>query len=241
MHDAIHPEDRTEFERAGEASMLGLTQVHWEGRIVRPDGDVRHVVITSQPRRVGGGTEWHGVVVDRTDVCDELAEHNADLSRRDAARGDLLAMLGHDLAQPLCAIAGFAEQGLDVLDDAQTLDGADAILLRRTLRAVLRNAQHPPDASKGPSGRATTPPAPGSISTSCASSPTSTAGRSPIGPAAAAVPASPSACPQVAELPGGEHAAGPWLVPREVEAFGPAARGQQVAEESSRRLLGDRE
>ena len=51
MHDAIHPEDRETIDQAGATSMSTLDTMHWQGRIVRSDGAVREVTITSQPQR----------------------------------------------------------------------------------------------------------------------------------------------------------------------------------------------
>lgn len=142
MHDAVHPQDRADFDRASEESLRTLGLLHWEGRVVGADGVPRRVLITSQPRQqVDGSILWHGVVVDRSGVRDELAERHEVLAERDELRADLLGMLGHDLAAPLSAILGHAEQGLDVLDAPQADGGADALLLRRCLHAVMRNAR----------------------------------------------------------------------------------------------------
>lgn len=143
MHDAIHPEDRDRFHQAGTKSMDNLEPMHWQGRIIRPDGSLREVAITSQPRRSpDGGTEWHGAVVDRTDLRVEMSalhEQNLRFAEKDRTRSDLLTMLSHDLAQPLSAILGYAEQCLDVLDgttSADELTDSDVLLIRRSLQAL---------------------------------------------------------------------------------------------------------
>lgn len=142
MHEAIHPDDAEGFHRAGQWSLRTMAPVRWEGRILRPDGMVRAISIASQPRRAeDGGTEWHGVVVDRSEVRDDLAKRNEALAERDELRTDLLGMLGHDLVTPLTAILGSAEVGLDLLDDATPVDEALRSELRWCLAAVMRNAR----------------------------------------------------------------------------------------------------
>lgn len=143
MHEAIHPDDADAFHRAGQRSMVTLEPMRWEGRIVRPDGLVRVVSIASQPRRLNdGSTEWHGVVVDRSGLRDEVARRNRLLVERDELRTDLLGMLGHDLVTPLTAILGSAELGMDMIEAAPQVDEDLRSGLNRCLDTVMRNARH---------------------------------------------------------------------------------------------------
>lgn len=142
MHGAIHRDDADAFDRAGRQSKSTLEPMRWEGRIVRPDRSVRVISIASQPRRWDDGSiEWHGVVVDRSGMRDELADRNQALAERDELRTDLLGMLGHDMVTPLTAILGSAELGLDILDDALSIDEGHRTVLRRSMVTIMRNAR----------------------------------------------------------------------------------------------------
>lgn len=129
MHDAIHPEDVDGFRQAGERSMERLCPVLWEGRLIRPDGQVRHVAISSRPRRLpGGNVQWHGVVIDRTDAHARDVRDRLALGRSVRHRGDLLAMASHDFGVPVTSIllsAELALAALDSLDNADTVDRPD--------------------------------------------------------------------------------------------------------------------
>lgn len=143
MHEAIHPEDKASFDRAGQRSAQQLRPVHWEGRLRRPDGAVRHISISSKPRRVAGATQWHGVVIDRTAAHEREMDARLELVRRNQHQGDLLAMASHDIGTPLASVLGYAEEALSILDEhhdstsAQHSHGAD---LRHSLHRIIQGA-----------------------------------------------------------------------------------------------------
>lgn len=145
MHGAIHPEDQDSFDRAGQRSAQRLCPMHWEGRLLRADGDTRNVVITSRPRRLDHGvTQWHGIVIDRTDAHERDVVERLELVRRSQHQGDLLAMASHDIGAPLASVLGYAEQALSIVEDdpedavTKMTDSAD---LQLFLRRIIRNAQ----------------------------------------------------------------------------------------------------
>lgn len=142
MHDAIHPEDRNSFGRAGQHSAEQLEEVMWEGRILRIDGRERPVTIASVPKRLLDGTvEWRGVVRDRRPVVVggvAPAEEVEGLNPQ-----DWLGMLGHDIGTPLAVISGYAAWGLEVLeDDAHDRSNEKVdLVLRRCFQVITRQAQ----------------------------------------------------------------------------------------------------
>ncbi len=138
MHDAVHTADRRRFDRAGQQSLRTLEPVRWEGRIVRPDGGERAVLITSRPTRGSdGSTEWLGVVTERPAAGADLDD---DAS---GAQGDVLAMLAHDLANPLTAIVASAEWALEDLARADLDVAATAArsAMERRLQSIVRQAR----------------------------------------------------------------------------------------------------
>ena len=141
MHDAIHPDDRGRFDDAGQHSLRTLQPVHWEGRIVRPDGAEQHVLIMSTPRRQpDGGTEWVGMITPR--VRSSSAGEDRPMSR---SHLDGLATLGHDLGAPLSVILASAELALEALDGGSSEHLALVIerrLLQQRMRAIVRHASH---------------------------------------------------------------------------------------------------
>lgn len=148
MHNAIHPDDKNAFERAGQRSAVQMAPLHWEGRILRPDGETRSIVISSRPqRRKLGGLRWHGVVIDRTDAYNRDTARYAELMQREQRKGDLLNVLSHDIGTPLASILGNAEQALSILDmgngnPAPTPEevASNQADLRGSLSRIIRNA-----------------------------------------------------------------------------------------------------
>ncbi|GAB3667507.1 hypothetical protein GCM10027596_36640 [Nocardioides korecus] len=131
--DLVHPEDRTHVAGLRESAVRGQ---EYEGsyRLVRPDGVVRHV--HSRTSRVlgpeGEVLMLRGVMQDVTEVqhlSDELAAHNRLLT-------DVIAVLGHDLGQPIAVVNGYLEHLVEEWGD---VDASEALgLLRRALRAGRR-------------------------------------------------------------------------------------------------------
>ncbi|HZU99164.1 MAG TPA: ATP-binding protein [Planctomycetota bacterium] len=103
--DAIHPEDRERVERALEAALdpAGSGVFSVEARVVRPDGTVRW--FTSKGQTVFEGPERRaermtGAALDVTD----RKEAEAALHRALRARDEFVAVLSHDLRNPIGAI-----------------------------------------------------------------------------------------------------------------------------------------
>ena len=145
MHGAIHPGDQDSFERAGQRSAQRLCPMHWEGRIRRADGAVRSIAISSRPRRLpDGATQWHGVVIDRSEAQARDVAQQRELTRINEHQGDMITMAAHDIGAPLASVLGFAEQALAVLDTSRpdgTIDADQAADLTMFMRRIVRNAR----------------------------------------------------------------------------------------------------
>jgi PAS domain S-box-containing protein len=121
----IHPDDRAENERAVTALLDGLDSTDLEFRIVRPDGETRHIHQTVQMRRdeAGAAVLGFGVMQDVSELRRaeaELRQLTLELERRveertaqlTAANQELEAFsysVSHDLRAPLRHIGGFTE------------------------------------------------------------------------------------------------------------------------------------
>ncbi len=131
---AIHPDDRSwlaERHLAAIARGEGWEAVH---RVLRPDGEVRHVHSRARTELAPDGRllrTW-GTVLDVTEqrrLQEEVESHNQRLS-------DTMAMLGHDVRQPLTVVLGFLDEATQVLR-ADDMDG-EAVM--GTLRACVERA-----------------------------------------------------------------------------------------------------
>ena len=67
LHETVHADDSPGFHESVALSYRTLRPWHWEGRIIRPDGELRWIKGQSKPNREADGTVvWNGVVVDIT-------------------------------------------------------------------------------------------------------------------------------------------------------------------------------
>lgn len=78
---------------------------------------------------------FHEPLRARAQVAAELASKNFELEEANQFKIDLLGMLGHEIANPLTAIAGHAEIGAEALRN-----GDDVAAVRSSLEVVDRNA-----------------------------------------------------------------------------------------------------
>ena len=118
--DAIHPEDRERVVASLESQRRGKT-TDVEYRVVRPDGSVRWVRDRSFPvkDRAGGVYRVAGIAEDIT----EGKQFEEALREADRRKDEFLAMLAHELRNPLAPI----RHALQVLK----LPGADAAVVGR--------------------------------------------------------------------------------------------------------------
>ncbi len=155
LHDAdklfsrVVEEDQPVLHAAQQASAARMSVFNVIVRIRREDGELRHLLLCSQPRALAdGSTVWDGIVMDVTDrerIEAELRRLNTELEQRVAERTAALSqanrslesfsyMVAHDLRVPLRHIAGFASMLQQ--DHAEKLDAdgrrlLDSIIERR--------------------------------------------------------------------------------------------------------------
>ena len=129
--DAIHPEDRERVVASLESQRRGKT-TDVEYRVVRPDGSVRWVRDRSFPvkDRAGGVYRVAGIAEDIT----EGKQFEEALREADRRKDEFLAMLAHELRNPLAPI----RHALQVLK----LPGADAAVVGRARETMERQVEH---------------------------------------------------------------------------------------------------
>jgi PAS domain S-box-containing protein len=122
---AIREEERDAVRERLEESARTGSALELEYVIVRPDGDHRTVVSTSEPLR-----DSRGEVVGLTGALQDVTEDRRVRARIESANASLervAAVIAHDLRSPLVAIAGFA----DLLIERSELEGELAEFLGR--------------------------------------------------------------------------------------------------------------
>src|SRR5690606_28542404 len=109
----IHPEDR-EYVRKNITRSLKEGDHHIEYRLVLPDGSIRWVEARGRLFRDEAGTpvKMVGVCIDITDrktFEESLRTIAAELSEADRRKNEFLAMLAHELRNPLAPISNALE------------------------------------------------------------------------------------------------------------------------------------
>lgn len=133
MPGYVHPADQESVQRAFRASLDpgGSGEFSSECRIVRPDGSERWVLVKGQTFFAGRGRNRRavraaGVVLDVA----ELKRTEEALRQANAHKDQFLAILGHELRNPLSAISN-ALQVVERQPRAPFLSRADALIRRQ--------------------------------------------------------------------------------------------------------------
>jgi PAS domain S-box-containing protein len=119
--DRVYPDDRSEAARLiGRAVGLGEDQ-SIQCRIVRPDGEIRHILARASCERDAGGAlvAVFGTVIDITELKQQEAELRAARVAAEAAaavKGEFLANMSHELRTPLTSVLGFTHLALEQPD-----------------------------------------------------------------------------------------------------------------------------
>jgi PAS domain S-box-containing protein len=114
----LHPEDRSRvLENIERATRTGEPYTI-DYRIITNDGVERQVVSNGNPVRADDGAvvRINGTLQDVTEAnaaAQDLSRVNAELRRANELNADVLAMLGHDIRNPIGAVRGY----LELLDD----------------------------------------------------------------------------------------------------------------------------
>jgi PAS domain S-box-containing protein len=143
--ERVHPDDRVRFREGYEQIVLQPDKGDIDGRLVRPDGQIRHVRLRGHVvRNASGRLELRGTMQDVTDQV-RLREELAHAQKMEAV-GRLAGGIAHDFNNLLTVIIGNLEllkdrvgQAPEVEESLQALDSA-ANLTRRLL-AFGRKAQ----------------------------------------------------------------------------------------------------
>jgi len=112
---SIHPEDLARVQEAFESAVRDAARFEQVHRIIRPDGAVRWVKVRAMPHfdETGAFVRYVGAILDITearraeDAVREAARSEAEaraLREADRRKDDFLAMLGHELRNPLAPI-----------------------------------------------------------------------------------------------------------------------------------------
>ena len=107
--DVFHPDDRDRVAEQWRDTVAGRTPVETEYRIRHADGDWRWTSARAVPVLNADGTvrEWVGMntdITERKQGEEELQRLAAELSEADRRKNEFLAMLAHELRNPLAPI-----------------------------------------------------------------------------------------------------------------------------------------
>ncbi len=132
----VHPEDRTFMEEGIKTSLADHHAFDFTKRIVRPDGEIRHVRCVGVPIMQGG--MFHGFFGTGIDVTEhELLEQEKERLRqletelahtnRVSMLGEMAASLAHEIKQPIAAAMTSANSCIEWLEhEPPNLDRARA-------------------------------------------------------------------------------------------------------------------
>ena len=127
----LHPDDIAAFEHAVSVTLAEDRRFKFEGRILRRDGQVRWVELygRSQPRP-NAGAYLVGTIAD----ISERKQAEENLRDADRRKDEFLAMLAHELRNPLAPIGAAAE--------LLKLGKSDAARVRQTSEIISRQVSH---------------------------------------------------------------------------------------------------
>ena len=139
----LHPEDRARAEAQLSALLAdgGETMLYDEFRIIRPDGEVRWVEFIARVERDAAGKAVRilGVNADiskRKLLEEDLRQVAAEMSESDRRKDQFLAMLAHELRNPLAPIRNAVEILRIMPDDAEAVKSATTLMDRQVVQMV---------------------------------------------------------------------------------------------------------
>ncbi|HEX8602329.1 MAG TPA: PAS domain-containing sensor histidine kinase [Pseudoduganella sp.] len=137
--DALHPDDRAATSTLWAACVAARSVFETRYRLRRVDGDYRWMAVRGLPIMDTNGAirEWIGANADIHDVVTaqaDLARMYDSLQEQDRRKDEFLAMLAHELRNPLAPISAAAE----VLKCA----GADEAMVSKASVVISRQVRH---------------------------------------------------------------------------------------------------
>lgn len=114
VNDCLHRRDRGRMAQAFQRAMIEQKNYEMEFRIIRPDGDLRFILLQGRCEQdeEGDVIALFGIMQDITERTlheRELCEAKEASERAYAAKSQFLANMSHELRTPLNAIIGFSE------------------------------------------------------------------------------------------------------------------------------------
>jgi signal transduction histidine kinase len=142
--ERVVPEDRERFRTTFERKLMRFDPSPIDGRLRRPDGELRHVRLEGFSTSTAGDDEWRGTMLDVTDQV-RMREELAHAQKMEAV-GRLAAGIAHDFNNLLTVITTNIELLEGRLGSARELDDSHRALtsaasLTRRLLAFGRKAQ----------------------------------------------------------------------------------------------------
>ncbi|MEM1012345.1 MAG: PAS domain S-box protein [Planctomycetota bacterium] len=111
--DRVNPDDAAEMLRLVRSSANDLTPCEWRGRIIKPNGDVRHIHARSRPERLmDGSVLWDGLLTDETEakrINTELEHAKEAAEAASVATSAFLANMSHEIRTPLSHVISFGD------------------------------------------------------------------------------------------------------------------------------------
>ncbi|WP_158253610.1 response regulator [Chromobacterium alticapitis] len=162
----IHPDDIAETEFLVQQALETASAFNHTFRIVRQDGEVRHVQAAAQTERAADGrvSRMLGIARDITLQQEQenwLREAKAAADSASRAKSDFLANMSHEIRTPMNAVLGMLQLLLQTRLDVQQADYADkAAAAARTLLGILNDIL---DFSRVEAGKLTLDPHPLSL------------------------------------------------------------------------------
>jgi PAS domain S-box-containing protein len=137
--DALHPDDRESTRRLWAYCVATRSVFQTEYRLRRADGEYRWTAVKGVPLvdEDGAIREWIGAITDIHDMVMSQAERAsllASLQEQDRRKDEFLAMLAHELRNPLAPISAAA--------DLLKVGRADEVLVTRASDVIGRQVRH---------------------------------------------------------------------------------------------------
>ena len=143
FEDLLHPDDREDVRRGCAEARDRGGEYRGEHRILLPDGTIRWIAARGgalYDEATGAATRMVGVCMDvteRKDLEQQIRDRAERLAEADRRKDEFLAMLGHELRNPLAPIF-HAVKLLELRDDDPELRGEMRALIDRQVRSLAR-------------------------------------------------------------------------------------------------------